>query len=314
MIVALAGGVGGARFAVGLAALLPPEGLTIVVNTGDDFEHLGLSISPDLDTVTYTLAGLANPATGWGRSDETWSFMESLGELGGETWFKLGDRDLALHAVRTAALKHGSRLSDVTREIAQRLGIKHAIVPMSDEPVRTIVLTDAGELAFQDYFVRRRCEPRVSGFRFAGSEDARAAEPLRKLIERGGIEAVLVCPSNPYVSIEPILTVKEIRDWLDRRAFPVVAVSPIVGGKAVKGPAAKMMHELGFESTASAVARHYGRLVDGWVIDERDAGLTADIENLGKAVVVTDTLMTDRARSIELAKVVLDFTNRLERL
>jgi LPPG:FO 2-phospho-L-lactate transferase len=305
MIVALAGGVGGARLAVGLAAVLPPQRLTVVVNTGDDFEHLGLSICPDLDTVMYTLAGLNNPALGWGRADETWSFMETLQALGGETWFRLGDRDLAVHVLRTAGLTRGERLSDITRTLTQRFGIAHSVVPMSDDPVRTVVLTNEGELAFQDYFVRRRCEPAVSGFRFEGAEDAEMPQALRAIMD-ADIDAVVVCPSNPFVSIAPMLAVPAIREWLDRRTFPVVAVSPIVGGDAVKGPAAKMMRELGVDASASGVARHYGALVDAWVIDERDASEARAIAALGKRVRVTDTLMTDTAKSAALAKAVLE--------
>lgn len=313
MIVALAGGVGGARLAVGLAALLPPERLTVVVNTGDDFEHLGFTICPDLDTVMYTLAGLENPAAGWGRADETWSFMEALERLGGETWFRLGDRDLAVHVWRTEALARGERLSEITRALCRKLGIEHSIMPMSDDVVRTFVETDAGELPFQEYFVRRRCEPAVSGFRFAGSEKARVPGALRELLDSGEIEAAIVCPSNPYVSIAPMLAVDDIRAWLERRAFPVVAVSPIVGGEAVKGPAAKIMRELGLEASVSEVAKHYGALVDGWVIDRRDASLASAIEASGKQVVAADTLMTDRSRSLGLARIAVEFSGRLKR-
>jgi LPPG:FO 2-phospho-L-lactate transferase len=312
MIVALAGGVGGARLAVGLAAVLPPERLTIVVNTGDDFDHLGFRICPDLDTVMYTLAGLNNRELGWGRADETWSFMETLQALGGETWFRLGDRDLAVHAARTAALARGESLSQVTATLAGRLGVRHAIVPMSDDPVRTIVATDEGELEFQQYFVKRRCEPAVKGFRFAGAEDARPAPGLRALFA-ADIEAVIVCPSNPFVSVAPLLAIAGIREWLERRRFPVIAVSPIVGGDAVKGPAAKMMRELGLPVSASAVAKHYGALVDGWIVDERDEDQVRAIEDTGKAVRVTDTLMTDARKSAALGQAALDFAQTLRR-
>ena len=312
MIVALAGGVGGARLAVGLAAVLPPERLTIVVNTGDDFDHLGFRICPDLDTVTYTLAGLNNRELGWGRSDETWSFMETLQALGGETWFRLGDRDLAVHVARTAALARGDSLSQITATLAARLGVTHAIVPMSDDPVRTMVATDEGELEFQQYFVKRRCEPAVKGFNFAGAEDARPAPGMRALFE-SQVDAVVVCPSNPFVSIAPLLAIAGIREWLERRRFPIVAVSPIVGGDAVKGPAAKMMRELGLTVSASAVAQHYGALVDGWIVDQRDAAAARTIENTGKAVCVTDTLMTDTSKSAALARVALDFARTLRR-
>lgn len=307
MIVALAGGVGGARLALGLAAVLPPEELTIIVNTGDDFEHLGLSISPDLDTILYTLAGLNNPVLGWGRIDETWNFMETLHQLGGETWFRLGDRDLALHVMRSAALRRGLRLSEITRRLAQQLGVRHAVLPMSDDAVRTIVLTHEGELAFQDYFVRRRCEPVVTGFRYDGADTACAPPVLSDLFDRGAVDAVIVCPSNPYVSIAPLLAVKEVRAWLARRRFPVIAVSPIVGGDAVKGPAAKMMRELDLTPSAQSIARYYGEHVDAWVIDQQDATQAPLIKTLNKHVTISDTMMTDRTKSIALAETAVRF-------
>jgi LPPG:FO 2-phospho-L-lactate transferase len=281
VIVALAGGVGGARLAVGLAKVLSPRRLTIVVNTGDDFEHLGLAISPDLDTVMYTLAGVENPIAGWGRRNESWSFMEALAALGGDTWFGLGDRDLAVHIVRTLALRQGVPLSAVTHALAARLGVRHAILPMSETPVRTRVRTRHGELSFQDYFVRQRCRPQVRGFRFAGARGARPPAGLRNLLRGGAVEAVVLCPSNPYVSIAPILAVPQIGAWIRKRDFPVVAVSPIIGRAAIKGPAAKMMRELGREPGALGVARHYGKLVDGWVIDRRDAALEAAMRREG---------------------------------
>ena len=313
MIVALAGGVGGARLAVGLASVLPPTALTIVVNTGDDFEHLGFSICPDLDTVMYTLAGVNNPELGWGRVDETWSFMETLDQLGGETWFRLGDRDLAIHVLRTCALQRGERLSAVTRMLAARLGVQHRIMPMTDAPLRTFVLTDEGELAFQDYFVRRRCEPVVRGFRFAGSESADPPAELCELLESGRVSGVIVCPSNPFISIDPILSVARIRKWLGERTFPVVAVSPIIGGEAINGPAAKMMRELGRDVSAAGVARHYGGLVDGWVIDERDAGAQLAISGAGYKASVADTLMIDCTKSVALAHHVIGFARALQR-
>jgi LPPG:FO 2-phospho-L-lactate transferase len=311
MIVALAGGVGGARLARGLAAVLPPARLTLVVNTGDDFEHLGFTICPDLDTVTYTLAGVANPVAGWGRAGETWHFMEALGALGGETWFRLGDRDLALHAVRSTALARGAPLSEVTQAIAARFGIRHRIVPMSDDPVRTRVRTARGEIAFQDYFVRRQCRPRVAGFRFAGARRARIPPGLERILRAGRVRAAVICPSNPYVSVAPILAVPAIGAWLKARAFPVVAVSPIVGGAALKGPAAKMMRELGADASALGIARHYGERVDGWVIDHADQRLAGAIEAEGRAVLVTDTIMSNRSRSAALARRVLAFAATL---
>jgi LPPG:FO 2-phospho-L-lactate transferase len=311
VIVALAGGVGGARFAVGLAAVLPPRELILVVNTGDDFEHLGFTICPDLDTVTYTLAGIQNRVAGWGRDAESWHFMAALETLGGETWFRLGDRDLAVHVVRTVALSRGMRLSDITLQLAARFGVRHPIVPMCDTPVCTKVVTDRGELDFQDYFVRFQCRPRVRGFRYAGSRTATVPQALRKLVQGNRVRAVILCPSNPYVSIAPILAVPEIGRWLRARAFPVVGISPIVGGAAIKGPAAKMMRELREPPSALGVARHYGALVDGWIIDEQDANLERAIERLGKATLVTDTIMASRAKSMALAMRTIRFAQAL---
>jgi LPPG:FO 2-phospho-L-lactate transferase len=310
MIVALAGGVGGARLAVGLAAVLPPKQLTIVVNTGDDFEHMGFTICPDLDTVMYTLAGVNNPQLGWGRAGETWSFMNEMKRLGGEDWFQLGDRDLAVHVLRREALRRGASLSAVTRDLATRFGIRHTILPMSDTPVRTKVKTKAGELAFQDYFVRQRCAPPVTGFRVAGVGKARVPPALQQLMRSGKVKAVVLCPSNPFVSIAPILSVPAIRAWLSprrARTFPVVAVSPIIGGAVVKGPAAKMMRELGIKPNTLEITRHYGSMVDHWVIDRQDAALSRAIEGMGKRVLVADTLMTRRSKSVALAHRVIAF-------
>jgi LPPG:FO 2-phospho-L-lactate transferase len=302
-IVAFAGGVGGAKMAHGLTEHLSPGELTVVVNTGDDFEHLGLSISPDLDTVCYTLAGLANFETGWGRANETWNTITNVEKLGGPNWFRLGDQDIATHLERTRRLKEGQRLSQITREFSQAWGIKHTILPMSDTPVRTIVDTDQGELAFQEYFVHRRCEPRVKGFRFDGIDSAVPAPGVLEAIEKA--DAVIFCPSNPWVSIDPILkVVKEIKK-------PIVAVSPIIGGKTVKGPAAKMFTELGIEPSALSVAEHYRHLLSGYVLDHVDAELEEKVNRLHIKTLVTDTLMnhlTDRAR---LANDVLHFIGSL---
>jgi LPPG:FO 2-phospho-L-lactate transferase len=311
MIVALAGGVGGARLAVGLTQVLSARDLAIVVNTGDDFEHLGLTICPDLDTVVYTLAGVNNATNGWGRADETWSCMQTLAALDGETWFKIGDRDLALNLMRTEALRRRTPLSQVTRTLAEKLGVHHRVLPMSETPVRTRVRTPDGELEFQDYFVRLRCEPPVLGFRFTGARTARVPRELQKLMASANIEAVVVCPSNPYVSVAPILSVPAIRAWLRTRSFPIIGVAPIVGGTALKGPAAKMMRELGAEVSALGVVRHYGKLVDGWVIDRADASLRTEIESAGRRVVVTDTVMRDRAGSKRLARDVVKFARSL---
>jgi LPPG:FO 2-phospho-L-lactate transferase len=299
-IVALAGGVGGAKLAHGLAQILPPEDLTVIVNTGDDFEHLGLTICPDLDTVCYTLAGLANPDTGWGRENETWNTISNIEKLGGPNWFRLGDMDFATHLERTRRLKGGKLLSQVTREFCEAWGIKQTVLPMSDSPVRTIVDTDEGELAFQEYFVHRHCEPRVKGFRFDGVEIAQPANGACEAIESA--EAIIICPSNPWVSIDPILRVfKEINK-------PVVAVSPIIGGKTVKGPAAKMYAELGIEPSALAVAEHYRNLLTGFVLDSKDVQLSDKFR--GK-ILVTDTLMNSPADRARLAMDVLHFIGSL---
>ncbi len=311
MIVALAGGVGGARLAVGLAQVLAPKQLAIVVNTGDDFEHHGLTVCPDIDTVVYTLSGLNNPKTGWGRVDESWGFMQALSSLGGQAWFQLGDRDLAMHVLRTEALHGGETLSAVTLRLARRLGIRHPVIPMSDTPVRTRVKTTRGELPFQDYFVRLRCRPRVQGFEFEGARRARVPSLLAEIIAGSAVDAVVICPSNPYVSVAPIFAVPALRRWLQRRTFPVVAVSPIVGGTAIKGPAAKMMRELKASVSAEGVARHYGAAVDAWVIDHADSASQSVIEATGRNVLVADTMMTDRTASKRLANDVVRFTRTL---
>lgn len=300
-VVALAGGVGGAKLAHGLAQVLRPEQLTIVVNTGDDFEHLGLSISPDLDTVLYALAGVANPDTGWGRADEGWRFMESVRAFGGPDWFNLGDRDLATHVLRTQRLRAGETLTEVTRGLAAALGIKPALLPMSDDPVRTRVDTEVGELAFQDYFVAQRCAPRARAIRFAGAETARPSAAVRDALDRADL--IVICPSNPFLSIDPILTVNGIRDAVLAR--PTIAVSPIVGGRALKGPAAKLLGELGHDVSALGIARAYVGLVDTLLIDTLDAALAPEIEALGLRAIVAESVMRTDADRAALARRVL---------
>jgi LPPG:FO 2-phospho-L-lactate transferase len=301
--VALAGGVGGAKLAHGLSLLIPAVDLTVIVNTGDDFEHLGLRISPDLDTVTYTLAGLANPATGWGVAGDTFETIGVLEKLGAPSWFRLGDRDLGLHIERTRRLRAAESLTAVTRSLRERLGVRATILPMTDDPVATKVATADGELDFQDYFVRLRCEPRVTGFRFAGIETAR---PTREVIDAlAAADVVLFGPSNPFVSIEPILGLPGVRERI--AAKPAVAVSPIVGGAAIKGPAAKMLAELGLDVSALAVARRYTGLAGGFVVDKEDAALADETRALGIATLVTDTVMrTDEDRR-RLAEAMLAF-------
>lgn len=294
-VVALAGGVGGAKLAHGLAQALPPEALTVIVNTGDDFEHLGLPISPDLDTVMYTLAGLANPATGWGLAGETWNFLTALERLGSPTWFRLGDHDLATHIERRRRLAAGETLTEVTAALCRALGVGPRVLPMTDDRLRTMVQTDAGELEFQEYFVHRQCAPIVSGFRFAGEETARPTAAVLAALRT--TDVVILCPSNPFVSLGPILRLPGVRAALVGK--PVVAVSPIVGGQALKGPAAKMLAELGLEVSALAVARGYADILTGFVLDAIDADLEPAVAALGLPVLVTDTIMrtdADRAR------------------
>lgn len=307
-ILALAGGVGGAKLALGLSRNLEPDHLTIVVNTGDDFEHLGLRVSPDLDTVMYTLAGLANPETGWGLAGETWNFLEAVSRLGGETWFRIGDHDLATHVERTRRLRLGETLSQITAHFCKQLGILAEVIPMTDDPVYTLVHTNEGALPFQEYFVQRRCEPRIRDFEFLGIT---SAQPLPRLLDRlAQADLVIYCPSNPYVSIAPILNLPGLRSLIDSRrqaGVPVVAVSPIVGGSALKGPAAKMMTELGLESTVLALAEHYAGSLDGLVIDRLDADAAPRIELLGFRVLVTDTVMTSEADKVRLAQEVVEF-------
>jgi LPPG:FO 2-phospho-L-lactate transferase len=307
-IVALAGGVGGAKLAHGLAQILAPEELTIIVNTGDDFEHYGLYISPDLDTVCYTLAGLANPTTGWGRINESWNAFENFSKLGGLDWFRLGDQDLGTHLERTRRLKGGESLSQITRDFCIAWGIKHTVLPMSDQPVRTIVETGEGELAFQEYFVHRRCEPRVKGFRFEGADRAEAVPSAKEALQSA--DAVIICPSNPWVSIDPILKVLPLTPVLSQkeRQIPVIAVSPIIGGETIKGPAAKMYRELGIEPSAFAVANHYRKLATGFVLDKIDQRLNESVKGLNMQTLVTSTLMNSHEDRYQLASEVLHFS------
>jgi len=307
-VVVLTGGVGGAKLVLGLAQVMPPEHIVAIVNTGDDFRHLGLWISPDIDTLLYTLAGKANAAQGWGREGETWQFMAALRSLGGEDWFNLGDGDLALHVERTAALARGETLSAIVRRFGDSWGVRTAMLPMSDDLVATHLATDAGDLPFQRYFVERRCAPAVSAIRFEGSAAARPAPGVIEAIRDPETRAILIAPSNPYLSVDPILAVPGIRDALSEAAAPVVAVSPIVGGQAVKGPTAKLMAELGVAATPATIAAHYAGLLDGLLVDERDA-----TDGLAIVYDQADTLMTtldDRARVARAALVLADRIRR----
>jgi len=309
-VLALSGGVGGVKLALGLERVLDLGALTVVVNTGDDFEHLGLAISPDIDTTLYTLAGLANTELGWGREGETWQFMAELERLGAETWFRLGDKDLAVHVERTRRLAAGESLESITATFASRLGVAARIVPMTGDRVRTIVETDAGPLGFQDYFVRRRCEPAVREIRYEGAERARPPGAIIEELRAGRFALVVICPSNPYLSIDPILAIPGWRAALEACDTPVIAVSPIIGGQAVKGPTAKIMRELAIEPSPLSVAAHYADLLDGFVLDESDAALASRFEIPAH---IAPTLMRTLADKERLGREAIDFAISLSR-
>ena len=308
-VLALTGGIGGAKLCLGLQRVLSAGALRIIVNTGDDFEHLGLAISPDIDTTIYTLAGLANVELGWGRRDETWSFMRVLETLGGPTWFRLGDGDLALHIERTRRLAAGETLTDISAELGRRFGIATRIMPMSDDPVRTVVATaGGGELGFQEYFVRERCGPAVAGLRYLGADSARISSAAAESLAAPALHAIVIAPSNPYLSIDPALAVPGIRAALRARKAPLIAVTPILAGSAVKGPTAKIMRELGLEVSPLTVLEHYRGLVDGFVLDERDATLARAIE---LPVRTCDTLMRSLEDRERVARCTLELAQEL---
>jgi LPPG:FO 2-phospho-L-lactate transferase len=310
-VVALCGGVGGAKLAFGLVRTLAADRLSIVCNTGDDFEHLGLHVAPDIDTVVYTLSGMSDRERGWGLAGETWSFMDQVQRLGGAGWFNLGDRDLAMHVERTRRLRSGEPLTAVTRALSGALGIEHSLLPMSDDPVRTRVETDAGDLAFQEYFVRERCAPVVRRIYFQGAEAARLNPAVAAALARNDLAAIIVCPSNPYLSIDPILAVPGMREALVASKAPVVAVSPIVGGEAIKGPTAKLMRELGVDPSGLSVARHYRGWLNGLIIDQVDAADAAALEDEGLKVLMTGTVMQSDDDRTRLAREALAFAATL---
>jgi LPPG:FO 2-phospho-L-lactate transferase len=304
-VVALAGGVGGAKLALGLARVLAPDQLVIVGNTGDDEHFHGLHVSPDLDTLMYSLAGLSNPETGWGLAGETFQTLGMLRKYGAETWFNLGDKDLATHIRRTQLLSQGRTLSQVTAELCRRLGVAHPIVPMSDGPVSTFLDTDAGLLSMQEYFVQRRCEPAVNGIEYRGSDSASPAPLVAEALEQARM--IVFCPSNPFLSVAPILSIPGIKSKIleCQGRVPRVVVSPIVGGAAIRGPAAKIMVELGHEASSVGVARWYQGLCDTFVIDHQDAPLAEDIAALGMTPVIASTIMDTEADKVGLAERIL---------
>ena len=300
----ITGGVGGAKLALGLSKIMPVSDVTFAVNTGDDFDHLGFHISPDIDTLTYTLAGLNDTDRGWGRREESWNFLSALRTLDEETWFQLGDRDLALHVHRTSLLAQGKTLSEVTDSIAKKLGIKHFLTPMTDQLLRTIVVTADGKLPFQDYFVKYQAKPVVEAIEFSGSALARLSPGVTEALSRRDLRGVIICPSNPYLSIDPILSIPGFRSLLGELTIPVIAVSPIIGGKAIKGPTEKIMNEMNLEAGCSSlsVAHHYRDILDGFIIDTLDAGQADDIAALGLQVSVGETLMASLQIKQDLAQ------------
>ena len=306
-VVLLSGGIGGAKLALGLADLLGDR-LTVAVNTGDDFEHLGLHVSPDVDTHLYTLSGRDNPELGWGRRDETWSFMAALAEIGGPQWFRLGDRDLALHIDRTQRRKAGETLTAITERFARAFGIAARIVPMSDDPVRTTIETEGGWLAFQEYFVARRAAPRIKAIFCEGASMAHPSPALLEALGHPRLAAILIAPSNPYLSIDPILRVAGLEAALKAAHVPIVAVSPIIGGEAVKGPTAKIMRELDIEPHVLSIATHYAGLIDGLVLDTVDAGFRSKVP---MATAATNTLMRTRADKVRVAETALALASEI---
>ena len=303
-ILAITGGVGGAKLALGLSKILNPDELLFLVNTGDDFQHLGLEISPDLDSLLYALSGKNNPELGWGRANETWACISELEELGADSWFRLGDRDLALHLVRTQMLNQGATLQNVADRLSESLGIDHRIAPMSNDKISTTVNTPNGKLAFQEYFVREQCEPAVIDFDFEGIEKSTPNPVVMSWLDE--CDGIIICPSNPYVSVDTILSVPKYRDAFQLK--PVIAVSPIVGGLAIKGPAAKMMTELGVPPTPIAVAKHYGSLLSGFVLDQTDHEQAKDIPIPS---IVTQTIMLTLQDRIGLAEQCVRFLEEL---
>lgn len=308
---AITGGVGGAKLALGLSKLLGEDELAFVVNTGDDFGHLGLHISPDVDTLVYTLADQNNLETGWGRRDDSWQFMSALAALGGETWFSLGDKDLAMNVERSRRLSDGASLSQVTASLAELLGVRHPILPMSNDPVRTMVHTDIGQMEFQHYYVREQCDPAVSGFDYCGAASAHVNPDIHEWLDSKQLAGVILCPSNPFISIDPILSLPGLRERLQNCDAPVIAVSPIVGGDALKGPLAKMMREMSIPTTASWIAEHYRDFLDGFIIDTSDDVLVSELEAFGLVTMTTNIIMTTFDDRVQLATTCLEFISSM---
>ena len=302
-VLAITGGVGGSKLALGLAKVLQSGEVVFLVNTADDFQHCGLHISPDLDTLCYTLAGRACPTRGWGRRNESWTFMETLKDLGGPSWFQLGDKDLAVHAYRTQLMNEDCSLSVATETIVEAMGIEHKVLPVSDDPITTVVESDIGDLSFQHYFVKHQCRPRVLGLRYVGANAAR----LNPLLDLNTISLVVICPSNPFLSIDPILAIPTLRNFLGEPDIPVVAISPIVQGRALKGPTTKIMAELGFTVSNESIATHYADFLSGLIVDSTDFSTCNNISELGIQCIAKNTVMNSLESRIHLARETLEF-------
>ncbi len=307
-VLALSGGIGGAKLALGLYHVLESGHLTVLANTGDDFEHFGLSISPDIDTLMYTLAEISNQDQGWGRANESWSFMETIIELGGEDWFNLGDKDLATNVLRTSRMRMGKSLGEITKEFCEKLGIHAEILPMSNEPVRTMVKTLEGDVPFQQYFVRDQCSPIVTGFEFDGVDAAQPSHKVVNAIVHSEFDTIIICPSNPFISIDPILSIAGYKEALIKSETPVVGISPIIGSDSVKGPTAKIMRELGMLVSSLSVAKHYKEILDGFIVDTQD-DLTA--EDAGIPVYKTNIMMDTFEKKETLARETMEFSGQL---
>ena len=310
-ILALSGGVGGAKLCLGLDRISSQPSLTIIANTGDDFKYVGLYISPDIDTLIYTLAGINNPTTGWGRDDETWNTHSMLEKFGMENWFQLGDKDLALHLYKNEQMTMGLSLTKITQKIAQRFSVRSRILPMTDEPVQTMIDSDMGLLSFQEYFVKNQSKPTIKNISFSGSREATASPELQQAMKGKDFDAIVICPSNPYLSIDPILSIDEIKTFIQSSTQPVIAVSPIVKGTAIKGPTAKIMEEFKIPVSVISIAEHYHPLIDGLVIDNKDGNQATQIESMGLQVKVTNTIMKNDQDKIQLAQDVITFTESI---
>ena len=309
----ITGGVGGAKLCLGLTHKLSAEQVAFVVNIGDDFEHLGLHISPDLDTLTYTLGGVSNLEFGWGRQDETWNCIEALAEIDGDDWFNLGDKDLATHLKRTQMLKSGLTLTEVTEKLTRSFGIEYKVLPVSNDQVRTIVHTEIGRLDFQHYFVREKCLPAIRGFDFEGCDRAQLTTQVQAAFSDPELAGIIICPSNPFVSIDPMLAIPSFAEALRKSHVPVVAITPIVGGEAIKGPTAKIMEELDIPVTALSVAERYSSLIDGFIMDQQDSSLAKVVSDLRIETIVAQTVMVTLADRVELAEKTIEFLRHLRR-